>query len=75
MPERVLVIDDDEIVREVLVEHLENEGHNVIACSNGYRGLEIFKNEKFDLVILDLIMPGINGLEVLKEIKRFSPPL
>lgn len=74
MPERVLVIDDDEIVREVLVEHLENEGHEVIACANGYRGLEIFKNEKFDLVILDLIMPGINGLEVLKEIKRFSPP-
>jgi len=74
MPERVLVIDDDEIVREVLVEHLENEGHVVVACSNGYRGLEIFKNEKFDLVILDLIMPGINGLEVLKEIKRFSPP-
>lgn len=74
MPEKILVIDDDEIVKEVLVEHLQNEGHKVIACSNGYRGLEIFKNEKFDLVLLDLIMPGINGLEVLREIKRFSPP-
>ncbi|TAL26362.1 MAG: sigma-54-dependent Fis family transcriptional regulator [Nitrospirae bacterium] len=73
MPEKVLVIDDDEIVREVLVEHLENEGYEVTACSTGYRGLEIFRNDKFDLIILDLIMPGINGLEVLKEIKRFSP--
>jgi len=73
MPEKVLIIDDDEIVREVLIEHLENDGHEIVACSNGYRGLEIFRNDKFDLVILDLIMPGINGLEVLKEIKRFSP--
>jgi len=73
MPERILVIDDDEIVREVLVEYLENEGYEVIACSNGYRGLELFKSDKFELVILDLIMPGINGIEVLKEIRRFSP--
>jgi DNA-binding NtrC family response regulator len=73
MPEKVLVIDDDEIVREVLTEHLKNDGYEVIGCSNGYRGLELFKNDRFDLVVLDLLMPGINGIEVLKEIKRFSP--
>lgn len=73
MSDNVLVIDDDEIVREVLLEHLENEGYKVTACSNGYRGLELFKNDKFDLVILDIVMPGINGIEVLREIKRLNP--
>jgi len=73
MPEKVLVIDDDEIVREVLIEHLKNDGYEVVGCSNGYKGLELFKNDRFDLVILDLLMPGINGIEVLKEIKRYSP--
>ncbi|MBI4689090.1 MAG: FliA/WhiG family RNA polymerase sigma factor [Nitrospirae bacterium] len=73
MADRVLLIDDNEIVRDILVEHLETEGYKVAACPNGYQGLDLFKNDRFDLVILDLIMPGINGIEVLKEIKRISP--
>ena len=69
----ILLIDDDEIVREMLGEHLESEGYKVVACSTGYRGLDLFKHNNFDLVMLDLVMPGINGIEVLREIKMFSP--
>lgn len=73
MSGKILVIDDDEIVRDVLVRHLSHQGYEIVESSNGLRGLEIFKAEKFDLVILDVVMPGISGIDILKEMQRFSP--
>jgi len=66
---RVLVIDDDVDVREVLVEMLINAGHRVESAGDGPTGLEIFREGAFDLVFTDLGMPGISGWDVAREIK------
>jgi len=66
---RVLVIDDDSDVREVLVEMLTSAGHRVESASDGQTGLEIFREREFDLVFTDLGMPGISGWDVAREIK------
>jgi CheY-like chemotaxis protein len=70
---RVLVVDDDENIREILKDLLLMSGHHVILCSNGEEALQSFYEEEFDLVITDLGMPGISGWEVTKRIKRTHP--
>lgn len=67
---RVLVIDDEEIVRQTISKLLESTGCQVVSASGGKEGLAYFKAEEFDLVILDVIMPEMGGLDVLKEIRR-----
>jgi len=65
---RVLVIEDDETVREVLRSFLGQKGFEVTLAQNGESGLDLLRAEKFDLVFTDLVMPGISGMEVLKEV-------
>lgn len=65
---RVLVIDDEESIRDLLKDFLENRGLEVVTASNGETGLSLLKEDKFDLFLLDLMMPGISGLDVLREI-------
>jgi len=65
---RVLIIEDDETVREVLRTFLGQKGFEVTLAQNGELGLDLVRAEKFDLVFTDLVMPGISGMEVLKEI-------
>lgn len=72
---RVLVIDDEEEIREVLVELLRGQGHAVVGCADGRSGLARFEAERFDLVITDLGMPGLSGWEVAAAVKRRSPAL
>lgn len=69
---RILVIDDDVVVRDVLNTYLTNGGHEVVLASNGREGLDIAKEENLDLIITDLIMPQINGIEVLKELSLMN---
>ena len=69
----ILVIDDEEIIRETFSFFLEDFGFSVMKASNGLEGLEIFQSNPIDLVLTDLIMPRMNGLEVLKKIKKISP--
>ncbi len=64
---RVLVIDDEESIRELLKDFLEGEGMDVVSASNGEAGLNLLKEEKFDLFLLDLMMPVMSGLDVLRE--------
>ena len=66
---KILVIEDEGTVREGLVENLRFEGYDVIWRDNGISGLEAFENEKPDLVVLDVMMPGLDGLEVCKRIR------
>ena len=73
MSEKILVIDDDEIVRDLLAEHLGNQGYEVTVSKDKSQGLEVFKNERFEVVILDIVMPGMDGIELLKEIHKFNP--
>ena len=66
---KILVIEDEGPVREGLVENLKYEGYEVIWRDNGVSGLEAFESEKPDLVVLDVMMPGVDGLEVCKQIR------
>lgn len=71
--QRVLVIDDDPIVAEVVATYLEREGALVEVRSDGEAGLEAAIAEPPDLVILDLMLPGIDGLEVCRRIQALAP--
>lgn len=70
---RILVVDDDRSVREFLVSALSAEGHAVVAAGGGQRGVELFRDGAFDVVVTDIRMPGTTGLELLRTIKRQSP--
>jgi two-component system chemotaxis response regulator CheY len=65
-----LIVDDSEYIRNLLGVILKKENINVHYAENGAAGMEKFLSVKPDLVFADIIMPGINGLEMLKEIKR-----
>src|SRR6266571_2898289 len=65
----VLVIDDDPVTRQMLAGTLEQEGHQVTTTENGARGLELIRSKSFDVVILDVIMPEMDGYRVLEELK------
>lgn len=69
MPQSVLIIEDEMPLRQALSIKLKQEGINVLEAKNGREGLEIVKEAKPDLILLDIIMPGMNGLDVLKSIK------
>jgi nitrogen regulation protein NR(I) len=64
---RAIVIEDDETVRDVLRSFLTEKGFEVTLAQNGEAGLEMLRTEKFDLILTDLVMPGITGMDVLKE--------
>jgi len=67
---RLMVVDDEENIRILFKEELEDEGYEVETASNGYEALEKFKAGAFDLIILDIKMPGMDGIQVLNEIKN-----
>ncbi|MBN2373837.1 response regulator transcription factor [bacterium] len=71
---KVLIIDDDPNVHRLVSLFLKKlEIETIITASNGMAGLELFDSEKPDLVLLDLVMPGIHGDEILKKIKDRDP--
>jgi len=72
---RVLVVDDDPTVSDVVRRYLEQAGCQVRLAADGYAGLAAVEAEKPDLVVLDLMMPGMNGLEVCRRLRRHLPNL
>jgi two-component system response regulator PilR (NtrC family) len=70
---RILVVDDELSMRDFLSIMLKKEGHEVVAAENGSSALKVIQNEIFDLLISDIKMPGVDGLEVLKTVKEVSP--
>ena len=70
---KLLVIDDDEAIRKVLTVTLQDAGYQVRTAKDGENGLKIFVDERPDIVICDLRMPGMDGIAVLKEIKTLDP--
>ena len=72
---RILIIDDDELVRAALVLLLEREGHEVLEARDGIQAGRILEVDIPDLVITDIIMPEMEGFEVIREIRRVSPAL
>ncbi len=71
----VLVIDDEEIMRDILGTLLEREGYSVRLAANGQEGLDLAKSLPFDAVIVDVMMPGLDGLQVLDELKKHDEEL
>jgi adenylate cyclase len=65
----ILVIDDDPVNRQMLTRLLEQDGYRVDTASNGRQGLEMLNTDPFDVVLLDLVMPELDGYEVLRQIK------
>jgi DNA-binding response OmpR family regulator len=72
-PARILVVDDDPTVSEVVARYLERDGYVVETASNGRRALDRALTEPPDLVVLDLMLPGMDGLEVCRRLRALAP--
>jgi two-component system nitrogen regulation response regulator NtrX len=70
---RILIIDDEPAIRSTLAGILEDEGHRATLCESGEEGLAQFARDEFDLVLLDLWLPGIDGLTVLERLRAAGP--
>ena len=70
---KILIVDDDKKLLAVMKNILMEEGHEIAACSDGLEAINRCKDRKYDLIITDLMMPGANGLEVLKETRKIAP--
>jgi DNA-binding NtrC family response regulator len=73
--ERILVVDDEEQMRELLAKVLERKGYQVSVCGDGTEALALLEREPADLVITDVRMPGLNGMEALRAIKELNPEI
>ena len=69
----ILVVDDHRNMRQTLSGIIQEQGHQVTQAEDGYQALNEVKKTSFDLVFMDIIMPGINGVQVLREIKKIDP--
>jgi DNA-binding response OmpR family regulator len=70
--QRILLIDDEERIVNFLALKLKVSGYEVVCASDGEKGLELARTTDPDIMLLDIIMPGIDGLEVLRRLRKFS---
>ena len=75
MTETILLIDDDQSLRRVTEYNLSKKGFNVVTASSGKKGLELFENTSVDLVVTDVKLGDMNGLDILETIKRHAPDI
>jgi DNA-binding NtrC family response regulator len=75
MPEKnkILVVDDEDALRTVLSAELEGEGYKVCSAADGSEAITMLKSQTFDLILLDIKMPNVDGFEVLKYVKENQP--
>ncbi len=66
----ILVVEDDKNISTIISTYLENDGHTVDSSDKGFSGLENALNNDYDLIILDVMLPGLNGFEICKEIRN-----
>lgn len=71
----ILMVEDEPFQREMLRDFLNKEGHRVMEAENGRQALGLIGRHSFDLLLLDFRMPGMNGLELLQEVKRINPEI
>jgi CheY-like chemotaxis protein len=69
----ILIVDDDPAVQATIRVVLERAGHTVVVAGDGRKGLALFEAENFDLLVLDIFMPGMDGLETMKLIHQQQP--
>ena len=68
----ILIIEDEEGIIQFLTQGLEEEGYQISSASDGVSGLELFQNQKFDLVLLDWMLPKMTGVEICKKIRELN---
>jgi CheY-like chemotaxis protein len=73
MMDRILVVDDERPVREALAALLRHEGYRVVVAENGHVAVEAIEAFTFDFIIVDIFMPGMNGLETIKVFRESAP--
>lgn len=69
---KILVVEDEKNISDIVIKYLKKSGFDCMLASNGFEALELFSKEKFHLILLDVMMPGINGFEVLESIRAIS---
>jgi len=69
----ILVVDDEEMIRNILNEFLTGLGFEVVEAKDGREALTIFRKQRIDMVVSDIRMPGMSGLDLLKWVKSISP--
>ncbi|MFH1062852.1 MAG: response regulator [Candidatus Omnitrophota bacterium] len=69
---KIMIVDDEKIVLRAYKKELEDQDYSVITVSSAAEAIEKANNEQFDIILTDLIMPGLNGLELCEEIKKIS---
>ncbi|TAL28113.1 MAG: response regulator [Nitrospirae bacterium] len=72
---KILVVDDDLHIQKLYKEELEEEGYNVVVAGTGSRAMELFAQEDPDLVTLDILMPDVDGIKLLRQMKEKKPRL
>lgn len=72
MSYRILIVEDQAEIRDVVTKYLDKEGYQVLAAEDGFEALTMFGNNTIHLVLLDIMMPGIDGFEVLREMRQIS---
>ena len=72
---RILVVDDEPLIVKLLKHNLEKSGYEVLAAGNGREGLEVLEKEPVDVVLLDIMMPEMDGMEALRRIKASERPV
>ena len=69
---RILVVDDELRVRDLIKKYAKFEGYEISEASNGLQALELCRDQNFDIVIMDVMMPELDGFSACKEIRKFS---
>ena len=69
---KILVIEDDKGITDYLIPELKHEGFETVTANTGRQGIDMFQNEKPDLILLDVMLPELNGIEVLRRIREVS---
>ncbi|HYA26435.1 MAG TPA: response regulator [Thermodesulfovibrionales bacterium] len=70
---KILIVDDDQHIRRLYKEELEEDGYEVVVAATGTEALELFEKENPDLVTLDILMPDIDGIKLLRQMKEKKP--
>lgn len=72
---RVLVVDDEPVVRDLFKRAMKVMGHEVVCVEDGHKAIEKVKEDSFNIVFLDMVMPGMDGLQTFKGMRELSPEL
>ena len=69
---KILIVDDEERIRDIIKEYLDFEGYTYDEASDGVEAIEKIRNDEFDAVVLDIMMPKVDGFTVVREVRKFS---